>query len=99
MLGGSTEFCLLQDIDYIVGLGMRIAEAVSKGRQCEGSGAWLGKCLNLSKAFKQLAICPEHRDLAVIFFHEWNGNFRYYVANSLLFGATAAVYAFKQSQP
>ena len=92
----STSYLKLQDINYIVGLGMRIAEAVSNGRQREGSGAWLGKCLDLSKAYKQLAIWPEHRDLAVIFFHGRNGDPRYYVANSLMFGATAAVYAFNR---
>ena len=80
----STSYLKLQDIDYIVGLGMRIADAVSTGGECEGSGAWLGKCLDLSKAYKQLAIRPEHCDLGVIFFHERNGHPRYYVANSLM---------------
>lgn len=92
----STSYLKLQDVDYVVGLGMRIAEAVSKGSQHEGRGEWLGKCLDLSKAYKQLAVFPPHRDLAVIFFHLQSGEPQYYVANSLMFGATAAVYAFNR---
>ena len=92
----STSYLKLQDVDYVAGLGMRIAEAVSKGCQHEGSGEWLGKCLDLSKTYKQLAVFPPHRDLAVIFFHLQSGEPQYYVANSLMFGATAAVYAFNR---
>ena len=92
----STSYLKLQDVDYVVGLGMCIADAVSKGLQRDGAGTWLGKCLDLSKAYKQLAIFPPHRDLAVIFFHLKSGEPQYYVANSLMFGSTAAVYAFNR---
>ena len=92
----STSYLKLQDVDYVVGLGMCIADAVSEGKQRDGEGTWLGKCLDLSKAYKQLAVYPPHRDLAVIFFHLKSGEPQYYVANSLMFGSTAAVYAFNR---
>ena len=57
---------------------------------------WLGKCLDLSKAYKQMAIHPSHRHLAVIFYHDSAGAPKFFVANSLMFGATAAVYSFNR---
>eukprot|EP00435_Cladocopium_sp_Y103_P003437 s3690_g1.t1 len=92
----STSYLKLQDIDYIAGLALRIAETVSSDGQKFGSGKWLGKCLDLSKAYKQMGIAPAHRHLAVIFFHGQDGQPRFYVANSLMFGATAAVYSFNR---
>jgi len=55
-----------------------------------------GKCLDLSKAYKQVRLLPAHRRLSVIFFHDKSGNPKFYVANSLMFGATAAVYDFNR---
>ena len=92
----ATSYLKLQDLDYTAGLAMRIAEAVSSGKQQHGSGRWLGKCLDLSKAYKQMAVDPEHRHLSVIFFHNKEGKPVFYVANSLMFGATAAVYSFNR---
>eukprot|EP00435_Cladocopium_sp_Y103_P010287 s5853_g2.t1 len=92
----STSYLKLQDIDYIAGLALRIAESVAAGQQKFGSGKWLGKCLDLSKAYKQMGIAPAHRHLSVIFFHGHDGQPRFYVANSLMFGATAAVYSFNR---
>lgn len=92
----STSYLKLQDIDYIAGLVLKITRAVSSGQQRFGSGRWQGKCLDLSKAYKQMAVLDEHRDLAVLFFHDASGNPKYYVANSLIFGSTAAVYAFNR---
>ena len=57
---------------------------------------WLGKCLDLSKAYKQMAIHTSHRHLAVIFYHDHRGAPKFYVANSLMFGASAAVYSFNR---
>ena len=90
----STSYLKLQDVDYITGMALKVATAVSGGLQKFGSGQWLGKCLDLSKAYKQMAISPAHRDLAVIFFHTKEGQPLFYVANALMFGSTAAVYAF-----
>ena len=47
-----TSYLKLQDIDYIAGLALRISESLagaSEGRAVEG---WMGKCLDLSKAYK-----------------------------------------------
>ena len=92
----STSYLKLQDLDYVTSLALRIAEAVSEKRQKHGSGRWLGKCLDLSKAYKQMGIAPEQRHLAVIFFTKADGQPVFYVANALMFGATAAVYAFNR---
>ena len=92
----STSYLKLQDVDYISGLALRIASSVVGGKQKSGSGRWLGKCLDLSKAYKQMGVLPAHRDLSVIFFHDAGGKPRFYVSNSLMFGATAAVYAFNR---
>lgn len=92
----STVYLKLQDIDYVAGLALKLTQAVAGGNQKFGSGRWVGKCLDLSKAYKQLAVRPEHRDLAVIFFHDAHGAPKYFVANSLMFGSTAAVYAFNR---
>ena len=92
----STSYLKLQDVDYITGMALKVATAVSGGLQRFGSGRWLGKCLDLSKAYKQMAIAPAHRDLAVIFFHDKEGQPIFYAANALMFGSTAAVYAFNR---
>lgn len=92
----STFYLKLQDIDYIAGLALKIAKATSSGKQNFGSGKWKGKCLDLSKAYKQMAVRPDHRDLTVLFFHDASGNPKYFIANSLIFGSTAAVYAFNR---
>ncbi len=92
----STSYLKLQDVDYIASLALKLSAAVHNGSQVSGSGKWLGKCLDLSKAYKQMAIAPEHRYLAVIFFHDHQGAPRFFVSNSLMFGATAAVYAFNR---
>ena len=78
----------LQDADYVVALSLELG----KSRELE----WVGKTLDLSKAYKQLPIAPNHRDLAVVFFRDKNGNPRYYIPNALMFGSTAAVYAFNR---
>ena len=69
----STSYLKLQDLDYTAGLAMKIAEAVSTGKQHHGSGCWLGKCLDLSKAYKQMGVNPAHRHLAVIFLPHQRG--------------------------
>ena len=38
-----------------------------------GNLKWVGKMLDLSKAYKQLPIFPSHRDLAVVFFRDKKG--------------------------
>ena len=43
-----------------------------------------------------MGVLPAHRYLSVIFFHDAGGKPRFYVSNSLMFGATAAVYSFNR---
>ena len=94
----STSYLKLQDVDYIAGLALKLAAAVQNGSQFAGSGEWLGKCLDLSKACKEMAFRPDHRYLAVICFHDHKGppRFYFYVSNSLMFGAAAAVLFFNR---
>ncbi len=46
----STSYLKLQDVDYIAGPALKLSAAVQGGSQFSGSGEWLGKCLDLSKA-------------------------------------------------
>jgi hypothetical protein len=78
----------LQDADYVIALTLELGK--TKGLN------WVGKTLDLSKAYKQLPIRPSHRDLAVVFFRDKEGKARYYIPNALMFGSTAAVYAFNR---
>ena len=78
----------LQDADYVIALTLELGK--TKGLD------WVGKTLDLSKAYKQLPIKPNHRDLAVVFFRDKKGKTRYYIPNALMFGSTAAVYAFNR---
>ena len=78
----------LQDADYVIALTLELGKKAGLN--------WVGKTLDLSKAYKQLPIKPSHRDLAVVFFRDNTGNARYYIPNSLMFGSTAAVYAFNR---
>ena len=54
----SASYLKLQDVDYVTSLALKIAEAVSSGRQKHGSGKWLGKCLDLSKAYNRWGSTP-----------------------------------------
>ena len=92
----SSSYLKLQDVDYVSGLALRIASSVAGGKQKSGSGRWLGKCLDLSKAYKQMGALPDHRYLSEIFFHDISGKPRFDICNSLMFGATAAVYSFNR---
>eukprot|EP00439_Symbiodinium_sp_Y106_P000856 s11707_g1.t1 len=84
------------DSDYIASMALHVAKEVSGGRAHASACSWQGKCLDLSKAYKQLAIHPAHRPLAVIAVRDAEGRDALYVSNSLMFGSTAAVYAFNR---
>ena len=75
---------------------MSVRADLAAARREYGSGNWLGKCLDLSKAYKQMGVHPSQRHLAVIFFHKADGQPVFYVANSLMFGASAAVFSFNR---
>ena len=78
-----TSYLKLQDIHYETELTLCIAEKLAGGSDGPGIEAWLGKCLDLSKAYKQMGIHPENRHLAVIFYHA-NGVPKFHVANALV---------------
>ena len=58
--------------------------------------ALLGKTLDLSKAYRQVAIHPDSRKHAVLGFPDLKGSWRYYLARSLPFGASASVFGFNK---
>ncbi|CAE7239643.1 unnamed protein product, partial [Symbiodinium sp. CCMP2456] len=86
----------LQDSDYIASMALHVAKEIQGGRVHPAAKLWKGKCLDLSKAYKQLAVHPDHRSLAVIAVRESEGRDALYLSNSLMFGSTAAVYAFNR---
>ena len=56
---------------------------------------WLGRTLDLSRAYKQLAISPESRAANVIGYW-YEDKWLFFRSNVLPFGATAAVYSFNR---
>eukprot|EP00435_Cladocopium_sp_Y103_P067368 s421_g29.t4 len=78
----------LQDADYVIAMVLELSRWPGM--------KWCGKTLDLSKAYKQLPILPDHRDLAVVHFKDESGAPVFYVPNSLMFGSTAAVFAFNR---
>ena len=87
----------LQDSDYLANMALRLADKMKVRGERARCRPWGGKCLDLSKAYKQMPILPKHRDLAVIFFRDVEGRTRFYVPRSLVVGATAAVYGFNRA--
>ena len=86
----STFKLQLQDNDYIA--AMIRATMIEQKRQGL-SDTWLGRTLDLSKAYKQLAIMPGHAHLAVVGFPV-RGQWQFYRSVALPFGATGSVYGF-----
>lgn len=59
------------------------------------SDSWVGRTLDLSRAYKQLAVDPSSRLLNVIgYFHQ--GAWKFYRSEVLPFGAVASVYSFNR---
>ena len=56
----------------------------------------LGKTLDLSKAYRQVAIHPDSQKHAVLGFPGKGGSWQYYLARSLPFGASASVFGFNK---
>ena len=83
----------MQGSDYVSSVALRLAsELVRRGAEVP----WMGKTLDLSKAYKQLPLYPPHRELAVIYFRDRQGKDRFYISHSLMFGSNAAVYEFNR---
>ena len=87
----STVKLQLQDVDYAAAMVMEIMR-VSAGMNVQ-LHEWSGKTFDLSKAYKQLAVLPDHQAHAVVGFPV-NGTWRFYKSISLPFVCTGSVYGF-----
>ena len=87
----STVKLQLQDVDYAAAM---ITYAMQVGSDAGVPVLeWFGKTFDLSKAYKQLAVLPEHQHHAVVGFMA-DGKWRFYKSISLPFGCTGSVYGF-----
>ena len=101
----------LFDMDALACLLAAIAESTASGHyECKlsdgsligcklhhavASDQWMGRTLDLSRAYKQLGIDTKSRRLSVVGYqHE--GEWKYYLNHVLPFGATASVYSFNR---
>ena len=94
----STIKLRMMDSDYISALALRIAhlEAERAARLGVEPRSWVGKTLDLTKAYKQLPLLPAHRDLCVICIKNGQGKTQFFIGNALVFGATSAVFSFNR---
>lgn len=100
----------LQDLDFVVAVAKLIRRCrqessvtleLSDGVQLAGKvhpslqgQQWLARALDLSKAYKQVAIAPSSRHLAVVGYPSPGSTWKYYASASLPFGASGSVYSF-----
>ena len=62
-----------------------------------GGVKWLGRCLDLEKAYKQIPVLAKDLVFAVLMVWEpGSGSWRYFISRSLPFGCCAAVYGFNR---
>ena len=81
---------------------VEFTDTSSKRRTCAlhpdwGKDEWrnlVGRVADLRKAYKQLPSCPSHKCFAVISAKDPSGQPKFFRALSLMFGTTAAVFAF-----
>ena len=87
----STVKLQLQDVDYAAAmvLGAMREAGLSGSEALE----WLGKTFDLSRAYKQLAVLPDHQLHAIVGF-PLGGKWQFYKSVSLPFGCTGSVYGF-----
>ena len=63
----------------------------------EGEVEWRGRCVDLSKAYKQIPVSPGSRPFAVLMVHHHSTGLPvYFVSNSLPFGASSSVFGFNR---
>ena len=87
----STIKLQLQDGDYVTSMlsyAMR-----SQGTSNSQGVNWKGKTFDLSKAYKQLAVHPDHHHLAIVGFPA-EGKWKFYRSIAAPFGCTGSVYGF-----
>ena len=105
----STERLRLQDLDYVVAM-VRLAgrmsckhsirmdlstgEVLCGDRVLPPGSEWLGRCVDLAKAYKQMAVPRAQPHLVVLCHHDEDGAPLYYISESLPFGAEGSVYGF-----
>ena len=58
--------------------------------------AWVGRCIDLNKAYKQVAIHKQSLRHGVLGFNTREGGWQMYTTSSLPFGALASVYSFNK---
>ena len=81
----------LQDVDYAAAMVIQIMRELAS--LDDNMSGWYGKTFDLSKAYKQLAVLPEHQAHAVVGFPV-DGVWRFYKSIALPFGCTGSVYGF-----
>ena len=86
----------LQGIDYMANLAMLISSAESERSRAKGvpPRKWVGKTVDLKRAYKQVPLHPSHRDMVVVFQSTGKNQKEFYLCNSLLFGLSASVFSF-----
>ena len=87
----STVKLQLQDVDYAA--AMVLGAMREAGLSGSDALEWLGKTFDLSKAYKQLAVLPDHQLHAIVGF-PCGGKWQFYKSVSLPFGCTGSVYGF-----
>ena len=106
----SLERLSLQDFDFVVATckllrscrsGNQIAFTLQDGQEIKGpvhassvNDVWLARALDLSKAYKQLAVSDESRPLSTVGYLNPSGAWSCFTSSSLPFGATGSVYGF-----
>ena len=86
----------LQGIDYMANLAMLISRAENERSRAKGvpPRKWVGKTVDLKRAYKQVPLHPSHRDLVVVFQGTGKNQKEFFLCNSLLFGLSASVFSF-----
>ncbi|CAE7239607.1 unnamed protein product [Symbiodinium sp. CCMP2592] len=105
----STERLRLQDLDYVVAMiklagkmsgrhkirmDLSTGDVLCGDRVLPSGSEWLGRCVDLAKAYKQMAVPRSQRHLVVLCHHDEQGLPLYYISESLPFGAEGSVYGF-----
>eukprot|EP00434_Breviolum_minutum_P036075 symbB.v1.2.031949.t1/scaffold3768.1/size50661/2 len=62
----------------------------------QGNISWKGKCLDLEKAYRQVPVSAASLAYSVALVHDLQGKPRYFLSQSLPFGACSSVYAFNR---
>ena len=64
--------------------------------EMKASPPFVGRCIDLSKAYKQVAVAPESVPYGVLGHRTTAGGWQFHISRSLPFGASAAVFSFNK---